>query len=137
MQGFFRIPARLHNGCMLMTELAQTFESGERVSLRQIAERMHVSDGYLEEIAAALKTAGLVDGRTGPKGGYRLARDPERISMEEIIRAVEGPIALVSCHDGEACPVEHICHAKCLWDFLQDAVVMALRKKKLSECLKR
>lgn len=136
MQGFFRIPTRLHNGCMVMTELAQIFASGERLSLRQIAERMHVSDGYLEEIAATLKSAGLVDGRTGPKGGYRLARAPEHISMEEIIEAVEGPVALVSCHDDGVCPVSNACHAKCLWDFLQDALVAAIRSKKLSECIR-
>lgn len=135
MQGFFRIPARLHSGCILMTELAQVSDSDTRLSLRQIGEHMQVSDGYLEEIAATLKAAGLIDGRTGPKGGYRLARKPEDISMEEIVRAIEGPVALVSCHDGAACPVQELCHSKCLWDFLQRTVMDSLREKKLSDCI--
>jgi Rrf2 family protein len=113
-----------------MTDLAK---ANDYVSLRRIAERMHVSDGYLEEIAAALKSANLIQGRTGPKGGYRLARDPKKISAEDIVIAIEGPMELVECHGGGACPVEHLCSSKRLWDFLQKDVKASLKKRTLAE----
>lgn len=130
MQGFFRIPARLHLGFILMTELAKALDY---LTLREIAERMHVSDGYLEEIAAALKSAKLIEGRTGPKGGYRLAKDPKKISALEIVSAIEGPMELVECHGGGKCPVEHLCSSKRLWDFLQKDVRASLKKRTLGE----
>ena len=52
---------------------------------------------YLELIMLDLKKAGLVKSARGPKGGYKLARSSEQISFGEIVRTMEGPIALVSC----------------------------------------
>lgn len=135
MSGFFRIPARLHLGFIMMTELASTYEEGKTISIKQVAERMQTSDGYLEEIASALKAAKLVKGVTGPKGGYRLARHPDLITAEEIVKAIEGDINLVKCHEDGTCPVEQICHSKCMWDFLQVTVADALRKKRLSQLI--
>jgi Rrf2 family protein len=129
MQGFFRIPARLHLGFILMTELAK---AREYLPLREIAERMHVSDGYLEEIAAALKSAGLIQGRTGPGGGYRLAKHAKKISTEEIVIAIEGPMELVECHGG-ACSVEHRCSSKRLWDAVRTDLRASLKKRSLGE----
>lgn len=132
MQGFFRIPARLHLGFILMTELASAYEESKPVSLKQVAEHMNASDGYLEEIAASLKAAKLIKGVTGPKGGYRLNRHPDLITAEDIVKAIEGDINLVKCHDEGTCPLESQCHSKCMWDFLQETVADALKRKRLS-----
>jgi Rrf2 family protein len=132
MQGFFRIPSRLHLGFILMTELAK---HDDYLSLRDIGERMKVSDGYLEEIAAALKTAKLIKGRTGPKGGYRLAKDASAITALDIVRALEGPVELVACHGSGECPVAHLCSSKRLWDFLQEDVRASLKQRTLSELM--
>lgn len=136
MQGFFRIPARLHLGFILMTELASVYEEEKTVSLKQIAELMKTSDGYLEEIAASLKMAKLIKGVTGPKGGYRLNRHPDLITAEDIVKAIEGNINMVKCHDEGTCPMEEMCHSKCMWDFLQETVSDALKKKRLSQLVK-
>lgn len=136
MQGFFRIPARLHLGFILMTELASAYEVEKTVSLKQIAVMMNTTDGYLEEIAASLKSAKLIKGVTGPKGGYRLNRHPDLITAEDIVKAIEGDINLVKCHDEGTCPMEGMCHSKCMWDFLQDTVAEALKRKRLSQLIK-
>jgi Rrf2 family protein len=65
--------------------------------LSRIAETQRVPPKYLELIMLDLKKAGLVKSARGPKGGYKLARTPEEISFGEIVRTMEGPIALVSC----------------------------------------
>lgn len=137
MQGFFRIPARLHLGFILMTELASSYQKDARaLSLREIAERMHISEGYLEEIASALKSAGLIEGKSGPKGGYVLKRDPAKITASDIIVAIEGPVHLVDCHGEGTCPVEGLCQSKHLWNFLRDAVETSLEQKTLAELTK-
>ena len=67
------------------------------VQLARIAETQRVPPKYLELIMLDLKRAGFVRSTRGPKGGYVLARDPADISFGEIVRATEGPIALVPC----------------------------------------
>jgi Rrf2 family protein len=67
------------------------------VQLGRIAETQRVPPKYLELIMLDLKKAGIVKSARGPKGGYKLARPPEQISFGEIVRSMEGPIALVSC----------------------------------------
>jgi Rrf2 family protein len=135
MQGFFRIPARLHLGLILMTELATSYQKddGRALSLREVAERMHISEGFLEEIASALKASDLIEGKSGPKGGYVLTRAPAKITAADIITAIEGPIHLVDCHGEGTCPVESLCQSKNLWDFLREAVETSLKEKSLAD----
>jgi len=72
-------------------------QGGAPVQLSRIAETQRVPPKYLELIMLDLKKAGLVKSARGPKGGYRLSRLAEDISFGEIVRSMEGPIALVSC----------------------------------------
>ena len=70
---------------------------GSPVQLARIAETQRVPPKYLELIMLDLKQAGLVVSTRGPRGGYLLAREASGISFGEIVRALEGPIALISC----------------------------------------
>ena len=72
-------------------------QDGNPVQLARIAETQRVPPKYLELIMLDLKKAGLVKSARGPRGGYRLAKEPQDISFGEIVRTMEGPIALVSC----------------------------------------
>ena len=99
--------------------LAET-HVGHPVRLAEIAETQQVPPKYLELIMLDLKKAGLVESVRGPKGGYQLARRPETISFGEIVRVMEGPIALVpcasvnfyarcgDCHDEASCAIRRI-----------------------------
>jgi len=79
-----------------LTELARRSGS-EFVSVTEIAERQRIPRKFLELILLDLKTSQLVDSSRGRAGGYRLARPPEAISFGEIIRTLDGPLALVAC----------------------------------------
>ncbi|MFC7536034.1 RrF2 family transcriptional regulator [Sphingomonas sp. GCM10030256] len=70
---------------------------GAPVQLARIAETQNIPPKYLELIMLDLKKAGLVRSLRGPRGGYQLTLGPSEISFGEIVRALEGPIALVSC----------------------------------------
>ena len=82
-----------------LRSLLYLVEEGDRapVRLANIAETQRVPSKYLELIMLDLKRAGLVRSTRGPKGGYVLGRDPADISFGEVVRVMEGPIALVSC----------------------------------------
>jgi Rrf2 family protein len=71
--------------------------AGVPVQLASIASTQRVPPKYLELIMLDLKKAGLVRSTRGPKGGYLLAREAKDISFGEVVRALEGPIALVPC----------------------------------------
>lgn len=74
---------------------------GRAAQIKEIAERQSIPPRFLEQIFQDLKRAGLVGSRRGPRGGYQLARDPREIRLGDIVRALEGPIALVREGDGE------------------------------------
>jgi Rrf2 family protein len=67
------------------------------VQLASIAATQRIPAKYLELIMLELKKAGLVKSARGPKGGYTLARDAGSISFGEVVRSLEGPIALTPC----------------------------------------
>jgi Rrf2 family protein len=64
---------------------------GEPVQIRVISERQAIPSRYLEQIFRRLRRAGLVTSKRGPGGGYTLSRPPARITLREVIEAVEGP----------------------------------------------
>lgn len=132
MSGLFHVSAKDHSALIFMSLLAG--QSGEHyLSLQFVADEMNLSQGYLEEVAACLKKASLIEGKQGPNGGYRLARAPQEISMEDILTALEGPVELVDCQTkGVICPVEGKCSSKHMLDRLQRTIQESLRKTMLS-----
>jgi Rrf2 family protein len=70
--------------------------SGRPTQARDIARRQDVPLRYLEQIFQELRRAHLVDAKRGPKGGYFLSREPDKITVGDIVRAVQGPIDLLS-----------------------------------------
>ena len=90
-------------------------EEGEATNSRTIASRYGIPSELLAKTMQLLARGGIVDSRNGPKGGYVLARPPESVTIAEVIRAIEGPIVLAHCQEGEAaecdqyekCPIFH------------------------------
>jgi Rrf2 family protein len=66
---------------------------GEPVQIRVISERQSIPARYLEQIFGRLRRSGVVTSKRGPGGGYTLARSPARITLREVVEAVEGPLA--------------------------------------------
>lgn len=66
----------------------------EQISLNSIAERNNISLQYLEQVFAALRRAGIVKSIKGPQGGYLLDKDADKITVLEIVKALEGSYEL-------------------------------------------
>src|SRR6478736_6763883 len=73
--------------------------SGRPTQARDIARRQNIPLRYLEQIFQELRRAHLVDAKRGPRGGYLLTRAPEQITLGDVVRAVQGPIELISAED--------------------------------------
>ncbi len=121
MANFFRISARCHDGLLFMSQLSVRTAP---LTIEEAAGRFS-SPGYLEQIVAPLRAAGLVSGKRGPGGGYVLARAPEKITVREVVEALEGRITLVACQEG-ACSRDQVCSSKEIWNTLQTTISQAL-----------
>lgn len=130
----FEISERAHAGLQLMASLAASYEKDERLSLKTVAEESHISPTYLEEIAASLRKANLIEGRQGPGGGYKLTRAPNTITLEDISIALEGQVTLVDCQNASnLCPHEKRCRTKNIWHKLQKNIKTQLRSTTLQD----
>ncbi|WP_077532342.1 RrF2 family transcriptional regulator [Massiliimalia massiliensis] len=108
----------------LLVDLAE-YNTGENISLKDIAARQEISFKYLEQIITMLNRAGLVRSVRGPQGGYRLAKRPEEYTVGEILRLTEGSLAPVSCLDEKEnnCPRKEECATIELWQELYQAIL--------------
>ena len=134
-------------GVRLLVDLGQA-EGGDPVALKAIAERERLPLAYLERIVALLRKAGFVESTRGARGGYLLSRDPSEIRMDEVIEALDGPIAPMSCfiddttsdHHKVVCSHHAIddagpCGTKLLWTRVQGGVVRALQQTTLADLI--
>lgn len=110
-----RVSTRGRYGLRAMVELARHHGRGPLL-MRAITENQGIPRKYLHAILTALRAEGLVRSVRGSRGGYTLARSPERITALDVVRALEGEIELVDCHErGVACPLRALCSTQALW----------------------
>ena len=117
-----QISTRGRYGLRAMVDMALHVGDGP-LALRVIAERQGISESYLEQVFTNLRKAGLIRASRGAQGGYELVRSPQEMTVGEILRALEGPIAPVHCVDvqtpGKACERESICVTRNFWNDLK------------------
>lgn len=100
-------------------------ERGEVVSLASVARDTATSEAYLEQLFSLLKKAGLVKSVRGANGGYKLAKAACKITIGEIVRALEDELEIVDCISGE-CESKCNCVSHKVWRTLYDAINDAL-----------
>ncbi|MFN0073037.1 MAG: RrF2 family transcriptional regulator [Chloroflexota bacterium] len=131
-----KVSTRAHYGLRAMTELAAAYEHG-LMPLGEIARSEQLPLAYLEQLIAELRRAGLVEGIRGVHGGYRLARHPHQITVGDIYRVLEGPIAPVDCTTEDylpgACAVEDSCVSRSVWSRVRDSIVSVLDSTSLQD----
>jgi Rrf2 family protein len=91
-----KISTRGRYGLRALIDLAVHENSGA-IPLREISTRQQISEQYLEQLFASLRKAGIVKSVRGANGGYLLNHSPEKITVKDIITALEGPIAPADC----------------------------------------
>ena len=109
-------------------------------SVRDIAVRTGLPQPYLEQILLAFKGAGLVRSKRGVGGGYVLARPPEEISLDQIVSAVDGPIAAGDFgepHENGACDHEGQCILLAVWADVGETIRTHLQSYSLADMVDR
>ena len=103
------------------------------VSAKRIAEEFGIPPELLAKVLQRLAKRRLIVSQNGPKGGYVLSRHPSNITVGEVIRALEGPISIVSCLDHGGCPQEPRCNLRRPVQKLQAAITQMLDTMSLAE----
>lgn len=119
-------------GIILLTRFAG--RPGATLNARDLARDVNLSLPVVSKVLKLLVRGGLLVSQRGIKGGYALARTPEEITVAEIIRALEGPIAVTECTDrahGE-CGIEKLCPVRTNWHQINSAIHQALEGITLS-----
>lgn len=111
-------------GLQAMVDLG-VYSKEKHISLKSIAERLSMSENYLEQLIALLKKKNLVVSIRGAQGGYALAKEPKEITVGEILRALEGSLAPTDCTCKEHtnhCTLENKCVTKSIWEKIRDSI---------------
>jgi Rrf2 family transcriptional regulator, cysteine metabolism repressor len=128
----------------VLMELAVS-EGPRALSAHDLSLRTGISQKYLEQIMSRLRGAQLVSARRGAHGGYEMARRPEQISVGEVIRLMDGPLAPSPCASQSAhipcpvyrCPSEQLCVLRGLWLDVRDAISDVLDGTTFADLVRR
>jgi Rrf2 family protein len=126
-------------GLKALTRLARRYRDEQLVSIAEIAETEHIPLKFLEAILVELKRHGLLQSRRGPAGGYRLAVAPSEITVAQVVRILNGPLALTTCTSVnryarcEECHDEATCVVRGVMREARDAIAAVLEHQTLED----
>lgn len=109
------------------------------VLIADLADREHIPRKFLEAILLELKNAGILRSKKGKGGGYALARSPEQITMGQVIRTIDGPLAPLPCASERAyvkceeCTDDATCGTRQVMKKVRDAVAAILDSTTLAD----
>ncbi|MBN1399764.1 MAG: Rrf2 family transcriptional regulator [Anaerolineae bacterium] len=130
-----KISTKGEYGIRALLELTHRLGEGY-IQSTDIANARQIPENYLYQLLITLRKAGLIRSRRGPQGGHMLARPPERITLEEAIIALEGPIEPVACVQDDIvsdCPFDDHCPVRDVWRRITDATRQILAETTFDE----
>jgi len=119
-----RLTKQADYGILLMTQFARAGHHGI-FSATDLATKSGLSLPMVNKTLKLLGKAGLLASTRGVNGGYQMSRDAGAITLEEVIAAVDGPIALTECHEhggAEECGISSHCPTRLNWGIINDAL---------------
>lgn len=117
----------------VMVQLSREGNGAAR-SAHQLSERTTIPEPTVAKVLKKLARKKLVESVRGAAGGYRLAQAPDEMSVCDVIEALDGPIAIVSCAGAnDVCRAETKCPAKGKWSPVNHAIRAALQAVRLSD----
>lgn len=121
---------------VIMLDLANAYNTNEYISLKDIANKENLSLKYLEKLMLLLNKKDYFISLRGVDGGYRLKYSPSHYVIGDILRTVEGDIAITDCISHE-CLKHHQCRTFPLWKELNDVINNYLDSKTLKDYMER
>ncbi len=134
------ISTRGRYGLRALLEIAVQSDE-EPVTIKNISQRQQMSVTYLEQILHRLKKAGIVKSIRGARGGYVLARKGDKITVSQIINALDGPISISYCDSPRlrerSCIGPQACVSRILWKKLENLIEDTLSSVTLADMRKQ
>lgn len=133
-----RVSSRGEYGARALLDLA--LHGPGVVQAEDIARRQEIPESYLNQLLIALRKAGLITSKRGPRGGHALARHPSQIDMAEVILALEGSTAPAACVDEETtdeCGLAGRCTLRRVWQRVKRATDAILEGTTLEDLRRR
>lgn len=129
-----KMSTRVEYGMLALTDIALYSDNGSSVSAPEIAERQKISQKYLEQILTHLKQAGLIRAQKGLRGGYALTRTADKISIAEVLNALDSDILDEMSNTGNEAE-RNLRNAVnvCLWEEMNRLLIEFAERKTLSD----
>lgn len=132
-----KLSTRSRYGLRLMFELALSYGS-RAIQLQDIAQKQELSEKYLSKLIISLRAAKLIGSVRGAHGGYVLKRDPDKITLREIVIALEGGLSIVDCTENSSeCPRSKRCPTRDIWCGLNAVISNYLENLTLSDVVEK
>jgi Rrf2 family protein len=111
------------------------------IQISVVAQRTNIPEKFLEQILLALRNGGVLKSKRGVEGGYSLGKDPDDITLGEVIRLLDGPLAPISCVSQSAyepcsCPDQETCGLHIAMQEVRDAIAGILDKYTLHRLIR-
>lgn len=119
-------------GVKAVLNLAINYQN-EHISIKSIAEKINVSEYYLEQLFSQLRRAGLVKSIRGAHGGYTLSKSPSEITVYDIIVVLEGSIEISDCIEEPTCNNFDCCATRLLWVRFKESIDNVLKSTTLQD----
>jgi Rrf2 family protein len=137
-----KLSKRGEYGIRALITLASKEDVGEVVQIKEIATREKIPVKFLEQILLTLKNAGLVKSRMGSGGGYYLGKPVDQITLGQIVRILDGPLAPIRCvsqtaYEKCACPDEETCGLRLVMLDVRNAIANILDRTSLADVTQR
>ena len=140
-----RLSKRGEYGLRAMISLAEASSKGSpsvMMQIKEISEREQISSKFLEQILLTLKNAGFLHSKMGIGGGYYLARPANEITLGQIFRVLDGPVAPIRCvsqmaYEPCGCPDEETCGLRLVMGDVRNAIADILDNTSLADVTKR
>ena len=125
-----------------LAEPAKNSSSPVMMQIKDISQREQISPKFLEQILLTLKNAGLLHSKMGVGGGYYLARPASEITLGQIFRVLDGPVAPIKCvsqmaYEPCGCPDEQTCGLRLAMSDVRNAIADILDNTSLADITKR
>ncbi len=138
MSFFAQISAKHHYGLRLALHLAQSYYQGKPISLNKISSYEQISLKYLEQLVVPLKVNGFVKSLRGRSGGYIMVKNPNKVTLKDIIWLYNDKNYLVDClAPANDCPLDEWCISKQVWAEVQKSIEKTLNNITLGSLIKK
>ena len=133
-----RVPKKVDYGVRVLADLALAYRRGRGpVQTAEIALRQNIPEAYLEHLMTTLNKLGFVRSRRGPQGGHVLARPPEEITLEMVVRSLEGTTAPMEClEDPSECIFATDCTQRTVWQEVEAAIRGVLARTTIADLVR-